>query len=93
MSGPSAISRIALNAATVNEAISARKKFIAPVMVPTCERATAFWMETTLTGNAVPRPSANTDSSTSSAHSGSAVSVSAPPNRVAQEVPMIATRL
>jgi len=33
MSAPSAISRIAVKAATVNEAISARKKFIAPVMV------------------------------------------------------------
>ena len=77
ISAPSAISRIALNAATVNDAISARKKFIAPVTVPTCERATAFCSETTLTGNAVPRPSANTDSSASSAHSGSVVSASA----------------
>ena len=64
-----------LNAATVNDAISARKKFIAPVTVPTWARDTEFCSETTLTGNVVPRPSANTDSSTSSAHSGSAVSV------------------
>src|SRR6267378_670734 len=64
ISAPSAIRRIAENAATVKEAISARKKFIAPVMVPTCERATEFCSETTLIGNAVPRPSANTDRST-----------------------------
>ena len=51
----------------MNEDISERKKFMAPVMVPTCERATAFCSETTLTGNAVPRPSAKIDSSTSSA--------------------------
>ena len=63
-----------MNAATVNDAISARKKFIAPVTVPTCGRATEFCSETTLTGNVVPSPSANTDSSTSSAHSGSVVS-------------------
>ena len=68
-----------MNAATVKEAISARKKFIAPVTVPICERATEFCSETTLTGNVVPRPSANTDSSTSSPHSGSVVSASAQP--------------
>ncbi len=39
-------------------------------MVPTCERATAFCAETVLTGNAVPSPSANTDSSTSNTQSG-----------------------
>ena len=82
-----------MNAATVKEAISARKKFIAPVMVPTCERATAFWIDTTLTGNAVPSPSANTDSRTGSAQSGSAVSASAIPASAATEVPMTATRL
>ena len=82
-----------MNAATVNEAIRARKKFIAPVMVPTCERATEFCSETTLIGNAVPRPSANTESSTSSAHSGSVASAIAQPASDAQAVPMMATRL
>ena len=53
-------------AATVNEAISARKKFIAPVMVPNCARATAFCIDTTLIGNAVPNPNAKIDSNTSS---------------------------
>ena len=67
MSAPSAISRIALNAATMNDAISARKKFIAPVAVPTWNRITEFCTDTTLTGNTVPSPSANTDSSASSA--------------------------
>ena len=47
----------------MNDAISARKKFIAPVTVPICARATEFCSETTLTGNAVPSPSANSDSS------------------------------
>ena len=84
MSAPSAISRIAVNAATVNDAINARKKFIAPVAVPTCERATAFWIETTLTGNAVPSPNANSDSSTSNAHSGSGVANASAPASAAQ---------
>jgi hypothetical protein len=38
MPAPSAISRIALKAATMNDDISARKKFIAPVTVPICAR-------------------------------------------------------
>ena len=49
-------------AATVKDDASARKKFIPPVTVPTWGRATAFWMETTVIGNVVPRPSENTDS-------------------------------
>ncbi len=73
MPAPSAISRIALKAATMNDDISARKKFIAPVTVPICARATEFCSETTLTGNVVPSPSANSDSTTSSPHSGSVV--------------------
>ena len=41
MSAPSAIRRMALNTATVKEAMRARKKFVAPVIVPTWDRATA----------------------------------------------------
>ena len=67
-----------MNAATVNDAISERKKFIAPVTVPICGRATAFCSETTLIGKVVPRPSAKIDSSTSSPHSGSVVIASTP---------------
>ena len=56
MPGPSAIKRIALKAATMNDDISARKKFIAPVTVPICARATEFCSETTLTGNVRAEP-------------------------------------
>src|SRR3954471_12504455 len=56
MPAPSAIRRIALKAATVNDDISERKKFIAPVTVPICALATEFCSETTLTGNVVPKP-------------------------------------
>src|SRR5437660_866586 len=71
MSAPSAVSRIAVNAATVNEDISERKKFIAPVTVPIWARATEFCSDTTLIGKVVPRPSEKIDSSTNSPHSGS----------------------
>ena len=77
----------------MNEAISARKKFIAPVMVPICARATAFCIDTTLVGKAVPSPSAKIDSSTSMPHSGSVVSASAVALTAATEVPTMATRL
>ena len=93
MSAPSAVSRIAVNTATVNDAISARKKFVAPVMVPTCDRATEFCAETVVTGNAVPRPNANNDSSTSITHSGINVSARTPPASAAQKHPITATCL
>ena len=93
MPAPSAIRRIALKAATVNDDISERKKFIAPVTVPICARATEFCSETTLTGNVVPSPSANSDSTISKTHSGSVVTVSTAPKIAAAEVPAIATRL
>ena len=93
MPAPSAINRIALKAATMNDDISARKKFIAPVTVPICARATAFCSETTLTGKVVPSPSANSDSTTSKPHSGSVVTVSTTPKIAAADVPAIATRL
>jgi len=93
MPAPSAIRRIALKAATVNDDISERKKFIAPVTVPIWARATEFCSETTLTGNVVPNPSENSDSTTSKPHSGSVVTVSTAPKIAAAEVPAIATRL
>ena len=93
ISAPSAISRMAVNAATVNDAIRARKKFMAPVAVPICARATAFWIETTLTGKTVPRPSANTDNSASSDHSGIGVAIISPHAVSAEtQLPAIATR-
>src|SRR5450432_2014215 len=81
-SAPSAIKRMALKAATVNEDIIARKKFIAPVMVPTWERVTEFCSATTLTGKAVPSPMPNTESSTSKPHKGGEVRVIATPAKV-----------
>src|SRR5579871_7075453 len=93
MSGPSAVNKMAENTATVNEAISARKKFVAPVMVPTCDRATAFCDDTVETGKAVPRPSAKIDNSTKSTHNGIGASISAPLDSAAITVPTIATRL
>ena len=87
------ISRMAVNAATVKDDISERKKFIAPVTVPICARATEFCSETTLTGNVVPSPSANSDSTTSKPHSGSVVTVNIAPKIVAADVPAMATRL
>jgi len=63
------------------------------VMVPTCDRATAFCDETVLTGNAVPKPIANTDSSTSNPTAAWQKNASAPPANAAINVPMMATRL
>ena len=85
--------RIAVKAATVKEDISARKKFIAPVTVPICGRATEFCSETTLTGNVVPRPSAKIDSTTNNPHRGSIVSARTQPEIAATDVPIMATRL
>ena len=82
-----------MNTATVNDALSERKKFNAPVKVPTCERTTEFCAETVVTGNTVPRPSANSDSSTSNTHSGMNVDASPPPANAPHNAPMIATRL
>src|SRR4029077_9616766 len=93
ISAPSAASRMALNTATVKEAIRARKKFTAPVTVPTCERATAFCAETVETGNAVPRPTANIESSTSNSQSGIGASARTAPVTAPQSVPTMATRL
>ena len=84
---------IAAMAATVNEDASARKKFIAPVTVPTWARATAFWIDTTVIGKVVPRPNEKIDSSTSMPQSGRCVSASAAPETVAMRSPTIATRL
>src|SRR3954462_8112577 len=86
MSAPSAINKIAVNAATVNEAISARKKFMDPVTVPTWDRDTEFCNETPLTGNLVPIPNAINESSTSSAQSCNTVTASAQPSSAAHEV-------
>ena len=79
--------------ATMKDAISARKKFIAPVAVPTWNRITEFCTDTTLTGNTVPSPSADTDSSASKVHNGIATIVSTAPASTANAVPMMATRL
>ena len=93
MSAPSAASRMAENIATVKDAINARKKLVAPVMVPTCDRATAFCDDTVETGKAVPNPNANIDSNTSNTHSGIGASINAAAAMAATIVPMIATRL
>ena len=61
--------------------------------MPIWARATEFCSETTLTGNVVPSPSANSDSTIRNPHSGSVVTVSTTPKVVAAEVPAIATRL
>jgi hypothetical protein len=79
-----------------NEGLADRvvASFSAPVTVPTCERATAFWIETTLIGKVVPSPSANSDSRASSTHSGSGVATaSTAAIAAANALPMIATRL
>ena len=47
---PSPASRIAPITATASVLASARKKFIAPVAVPTWCIGTAFWIETVATG-------------------------------------------
>ena len=84
---------MAENTATVNDAIKARKKLVAPVIVPIWERATAFCDDTVETGNAVPNPNAKIDSNISSTQSGIGANISAAAVTAATVVPIMATRL
>src|SRR5262249_45928944 len=57
---PRVASRMAPMIATMNAAVSPRKKFIAPRAGPTWKRDTAFWSETVPAGEVVRMPNAPT---------------------------------